>query len=140
MFRKLFIVSCKVRVLLRAFFFAGLSLLFAIQANAQSDQRMVRLAKIEVAAGQLENYKAALNEQMQTAIKLEPGVLTYYAVADEQNPCNITILEIYADTAAYQQHIQTAHFKKYKATVAGMVKKLELVDVRLIGVAKQPGL
>ncbi|RFZ86012.1 hypothetical protein DYU05_01270 [Mucilaginibacter terrenus] len=101
---------------------------------------MVRVAKIEVDPLQLTAYNAALKEQMTTAVKLEPGVLTYYAVANKKHPSHITILEIYADTAAYQLHIQTPHFKKYKATVQNMVKNLELIDVDVIGIAKKPGL
>ena len=110
------------------------------QANAQQEHRMIRIAKIQVDPDQLDSYNAALREQMTTAIKVEPGVLTYYAVADKANPSHITILEIYADTTAYQSHIKTAHFKKYKATVQNMVKSLELEDVKIIGVAKKPGM
>lgn len=129
--------------------FHGLLLIFttmvvtlfsAEQADAQQDHRMIRIAKIQVDPPQLDSYNAALKEQMTTAVNAEPGVLTYYAVADKANPSNITILEIYADTAAYQSHIQTAHFKKYKATVQNMVKSLELEDVNLIGLAKKPGM
>ncbi|HVW13437.1 MAG TPA: putative quinol monooxygenase [Mucilaginibacter sp.] len=112
---------------------------FTLTAAAQ-DHRMIRLAKIEVDPAQLEQYNAALKEQMTTAIKVEPGVLTYYAVADKADPSHITILEIYADTAAYQAHIQTPHFKKYKAAVQNMVKKLELEDVNLIASAKKEGM
>ena len=64
--------------------------------------------------------------------------MTYDAVADKSSPTDITILEIYADTAAYEVHITTAHFKKYKETVKDMVKSLELVDVNLTGSAKKP--
>jgi len=110
------------------------------QANAQQDHRMVRIAKIQINPAQLDSYNVALKEQMTTAVKVEPGVLTYYAVADKADPSHITILEIYADTAAYQSHIQTTHFKKYKATVQNMVKSLELQDVSLIGIAKKPGI
>lgn len=74
---------------------------------------------------------------MATAVRVEPGVLTYYAVSSKIDPSNITILEIYADTASYNLHIQTPHFKKYKETVKDMVKSLELVDVTLIGSAKK---
>ena len=115
--------------------------LFSIeQAGAQQDHRMIRIAKIQVDPAQLDNYNAALKEQMAMAIRVEPGVLTYYAVADKVDPSHITILEIYADTAAYQSHIQTVHFKKYKATVQNMVKSLELEDVNLIDMAKKPGM
>lgn len=107
---------------------------------AQEKQQMVRLAKITVDPSQLETYNAALKEQMATAIRVEPGVITYYAVAEKSNPSSITILEIYADTAAYHSHIMTPHFKKYKETVKDMVTSLELVDVTLIGSAKKPNM
>ena len=110
---------------------------FANNAAAQEKTNMVRLAKIKVDPTQLEQYNAALKEQMSTAVRLEAGVLTYYAVADKKDPASITILEIYADTAAYNLHIATPHFKKYKATVKDMVISLELVDVSLIGAARK---
>jgi quinol monooxygenase YgiN len=112
----------------------------SISHSATAQDHMVRLAKIQVDPAQLQQYNAALKEQMTTAVKMEPGVLTYYAVADKADPSRITILEIYADTTAYQAHIQTPHFKKYKATVQNMVKKLELVDVNLVASAKKEGM
>ncbi|BAU53077.1 Antibiotic biosynthesis monooxygenase [Mucilaginibacter gotjawali] len=115
------------------------TLCFSNNAMAQHKNQMVRLAKIQVDPAQLDSYNSALKQQMETAIRLEPGVLTYYAVADKKDPAHITILEIYADTAAYKAHIETIHFKKYKQTVEHMVKSLELVDVDLIAAARQPG-
>jgi quinol monooxygenase YgiN len=117
-----------------------LTLLFDTKVMAQEKNQMVRLAKIKVDPLQLEKYNTALKEQMTTAVRVEPGVLTYYAAADKSDPSSITILEIYADTAAYNLHIATPHFKKYKETVKDMVKSLELVDVTLIGSAKKPGM
>jgi len=104
---------------------------------AQTSNQMVRLAKIKVDPAQLAEYNTALKEQMKNAIRKEPGVLTYYAVADKSDPSNITILEIYADSTAYKIHIETPHFKKYKETVKNMVTSLELVDVSLIASEKK---
>ncbi len=89
----------------------------------------MRMAKIKVDSTKLDQYLAALKQQMQSALKLEKGVLAYTAVQEKQSPSTITIVETYASTEAYQAHIQTAHFKKYKAAVAGMVLSLELTDV-----------
>jgi len=125
-------------IMVIAFFI--LTLLLNTEVMGQEKNQMLRLAKIKVDPLRLEKYNAALKEQMTTAIRVEPGVLTYYAVADKSDPSNITILEIYADTAAYNSHIATAHFKKYKETVKDMVKSLELVAVTLVGVAKKPNL
>lgn len=112
--------------------------IFNSNAMAQQKNQMVRVARIEVDPAQLVLYNAALKEQMTTAVNVEPGVLSYYAVADKEHPSHITILEIYADSAAYKLHIETPHFKKYKATVKDMVKSLELINVDIIGVAKKP--
>jgi len=125
--------------LVRGLYLIIIAMTFTVFASAQ-DHRMIRLAKIQVDPAQLAQYNVALKEQTVTAIKTEPGVLSYYAVADKADPSHITILEIYADTAAYQAHIQTPHFKKYKATVQNMVKKLELEDVTLIAAAKKEGM
>ena len=89
---------------------------------------MVRLAKLTIDARQLENYKAALKEEIEASVRLEPGVLTLYAVSEKNNPTHITILEIYADSSAYKSHLQTPHFIKYKTATKDMVKALELVE------------
>jgi 4-carboxymuconolactone decarboxylase len=52
-----------------------------------------------------------------------------YAVAEKERPNHITILEIYASEEAYQKHIQTPHFLKYKNGTKDMVKSLELIEV-----------
>lgn len=60
--------------------------------------------------------------------RTEPGVLTMYAVADKENPCLITILETYASKDAYEKHIASPHFQKYKHGTLKMVKNLVLSD------------
>ena len=117
-----------------------LTLLLSSTPMAQKKVQMVRLAKIKVDPSQLDQYNTALKEQMTTAVRMEPGVLTYYAIADKNDPSQITILEIYADTDAYKSHIETAHFKKYKETVKNMVKSLKITDVSLIASAKKEGM
>ena len=107
--------------------FANLALLSCInQASAQN--KMVRLARLIIDSAQLENYKAMLTEEIETSVRIEPGVKTLYAVSEKNNPTHITILEIYADTAAYKAHIQTPHFLKYKEGTKSMVRSLELVE------------
>ncbi|HNP21858.1 MAG TPA: antibiotic biosynthesis monooxygenase [Panacibacter sp.] len=98
-----------------------------VNVPAQSQNQMVRLAKIVVDSVQLESYKALLKEEIETSVRVEPGVITLYAVSEKNNPAHITILEIYADTLAYKSHLQTAHFIKYKTGTKDMVKSLELV-------------
>lgn len=89
---------------------------------------IVRLAELEIDPAQLENYKAALREEIEDSIRVEPGVLTLYAVSVKDHPAQIRIFEVYANTAAYQAHLETPHFRKYKTGTQGMVKSLTLVE------------
>jgi quinol monooxygenase YgiN len=104
-----------------------LVLFFCWSASAQEKSQMVRLAKIIIDSTQLENYKSMLKEEIETSVRVEPGVVTLYAISEKEHPNQITILEIYADSAAYKSHIQTPHFLKYKNGTKEMVKHLELV-------------
>lgn len=61
-------------------------------------------------------------------IRIEPGVLALYAVAAKDDPAHIRVFEIYADEDAYKAHLETPHFKKYKAATQHMVKHLKLID------------
>lgn len=112
--------------------FLSICNLFCLNTYAQAQNNMYRIAKIKVDVNQIEQYKSALKEQMNAAIKLEPGVLSYTVVADKKDASLITILEVYANLEAYQSHILTPHFKKYKDTVKNMVLSLELIDTELV--------
>ena len=95
-----------------------------------ADKNLVRLSKITVDPTQIDAYNAFLKEEIEASMRLEPGVLTLYATAEKDAPHKVTILEIYADRAAYEKHLQTPHFQKYKQGTLEMVKELELVDVK----------
>jgi quinol monooxygenase YgiN len=41
---------------------------------------------------------------------------------------NIRIFEVYADADAYNAHLESPHFKKYKTSTQKMVKSLKLVE------------
>jgi quinol monooxygenase YgiN len=112
--------------------FLSICNLFCLNTYAQAQNNMYRIAKIKVDVNQIEQYKSALKEQMNAAIKLEPGVLSYTVVADKKDASLITIMEVYANQEAYQSHILTPHFKKYKDTVKNMVLSLELIDTELV--------
>ena len=91
------------------------------------------MAKLVIDSAQLENYKTALREGIETAVRVEPGVLTLYAVYEKGKPTHVTVFEIYANADAYKSHLETPHFKKYKAATKDMIKSLELLDVVPIG-------
>lgn len=110
-----------------------LKIIQEVQSPAvDNSNNKVRLSKITVDPAQLDAYNAFLKEEIEASMRLEPGVLTLYAVSEKENPNKITILEIYADEAAYQSHIKTPHFQKYKQGTLEMVKELELIDTKAL--------
>ena len=122
------------RVLLLGTIFALSSFLWlGRRARAQGDRdRVVRLAELEIDPAQLTQYKAALEEEIYASIHLEPGVLKLYAVAVKDHPEQIRLFEMYASPAAYQAHLDTSHFKRYKQGTQGMVRSLKLVETEPI--------
>lgn len=95
-----------------------------------AENNLVRLSRITVDPDRLDAYNAFLKEEIEASMRLEPGVLTLYATAKKDAPHKVTILEIYADRSAYENHLKTPHFQKYKQGTLSMVKELELVDVK----------
>ena len=107
-------------------------------ADAPQD-RYVQIAELEIDPAQLDRYKAAVEEQIEAAIRLEPGVLVLYAVSEKENPARVRVFEVYASADAYKAHLQAEHFRKYKRTTDPMVKSLKLVrvDPLLLGAKAQ---
>lgn len=89
---------------------------------------IVRLSKIEVYPQYLDEYMKYAVEVGEISLRTEPGVLTMYAISDKDNPSIVTILETYATKEAYEKHIASKHFQKYKQGTLHMVKSLQLCD------------
>ena len=103
-----------------------------------SRKPVVRMAELEIHPGTLEAYRALLTEEIEASIALEDGVLSLSAVSIRDNPHRIRILEVYAGQEAYEAHLQTPHFLKYKNETAGMVTSLTLIDVDPIAMRAKP--
>lgn len=89
---------------------------------------IVRLSKIEVYPQYLDEYLKYAVEVGEISLRTEPGVLSMYAVQDKEDPRLVTILETYASKDAYEKHVASKHFQKYKQGTLHMVKSLQLCD------------
>jgi quinol monooxygenase YgiN len=78
----------------RLFFLAAIALMPLLiayeNAAAQDKSLVIRVAQLQIDPAQLENYKKILKEGIETAIRVEPGVLNLYAVSEKDNPAHIT--------------------------------------------------
>ena len=91
---------------------------------------IVRIAEIEVYPQYMKEYLAFANEVDRLSIEREPGVICLYPMQSAEDSCQIRILEIYASDEAYQQHLKTDHFQKYKQGTLHMVKDLKLPTMK----------
>ena len=91
---------------------------------------IVRIAEIEVYPQYLEEYLAFANEVDRLSIEREPGVICLFPMQSAEDSCQIRILEIYASEEAYQNHLKTEHFLKYKQGTLHMVKDLKLPTMK----------
>lgn len=97
--------------------------------SAQTKDMMIRISEIEIHSNYLKEYNAILREESRAAVQLEAGVIAIYPLYQKENPTQIRILEIYANREAYEAHLKTPHFLKYKSSTLNMVKSLKLVDM-----------
>ena len=101
-------------------------------ATTKSDAAamIVRIAEIEVYPQYLKEYLEFANEVDRLSVEREPGVICLFPMQSEEDSTQIRILEIYASEDAYQHHLKTDHFQKYKQGTLHMVKDLKLPTMR----------
>ncbi|MBN8999740.1 MAG: antibiotic biosynthesis monooxygenase [Rhizobiales bacterium] len=107
--------------------------------QGEAERRVVRIAEIEIDPDRLDDYKALLAEEIEASVRLETGVLALHAVSIRGMPAQVRILEIYADRQAYEAHLTTPHFLKYKTLTAGMVRSLRLIETDPIRLGLKAG-
>jgi len=89
---------------------------------------LVRMAELEIDPSELDQYRAAVAEEIETSIRMEPGVLAIYAVSVKDSPSHLRFFEIYADEAAYKGHLDSAHFKRYVDVTRPMILSRKLLE------------
>lgn len=107
-------------------------------SKARSQDLFIRLIKMETDSNETKYFKDLARRVMLPGIKKEPGVLVMYAVEEKSRPGYISILEVYANAAAYEKHLNTSHFLEYKSRSKNMVRSLKLIDVKPILLGSKP--
>jgi quinol monooxygenase YgiN len=99
---------------------------------------MIRIAEIEIEPAYLDQYLAILKEESEASVRIEPGVISIYPMYEQEDPAKIRILEIYETKEAYEAHLQTPHFIKYKTQTLNMVKSLKLIEMKAVDKNSMP--
>ncbi len=109
-----------------------LMFLLSINMIAQTNNMIVRISEIEIDSLYLQEYTNILQIEAKASVQKEPGVVAIFPMYQKANPTQIRILEIYSNKSAYENHIKSPHFLKYKASTLKMVKSLKLVDMNSV--------
>jgi (4S)-4-hydroxy-5-phosphonooxypentane-2,3-dione isomerase len=73
---------------------------------------------VQVKPEYLERYLAVtVAVDARGAVEKEPGCVRFDVLQSDQDPTQVTLYEVYRDDAAFQAHLQSAHFKEWAATV-----------------------
>ncbi|WP_323614486.1 putative quinol monooxygenase [Pseudomonas putida] len=113
--------------------------LTAAQALGEDMQTVVRIAQLEIDPAKLQAYEAAVKKEMAESLRLEPGVLAIYSVAEKDQPNRLHFFEIYASDEAYRSHIASAHFQKYAAATQSMILSKRLIETTPVQLSAQAG-
>jgi quinol monooxygenase YgiN len=98
-----------------------------VSADAIPGQ-FVLVVELEIDPAQIEPFKTAIKENGETAVRAEPGCLSFNAVFEKDNPTRVRLFEIYQNEDAFKAHLETPHFKKYAETTKDMVKSRKRID------------
>jgi len=112
---------------------------FGSRRGERCRQSIHSLAELEIDPRQIDAFNTAVREVGQVSVRVEEGCLALYAVADSDNPSRLHVFEIYRDSAAYQAHLQTPHFQRFRATTNSMVLSRKLLDATPVSIATKPG-
>jgi quinol monooxygenase YgiN len=107
-------------------------------SSSSNEHFFIRLIKMELNSNAIGEFEELARTVMLPGLKDEKGVLVMYAVSEKKKPTHVSILEVYADSAAYESHLKTPHFLKYKEGSKGMVSSLKLTDVMAVQLGSKP--
>ena len=81
---------------------------------------IVRVIDVYVKEQSIEEFKGATFKNRQGSIQ-EPGVLRFDVLQSESDPYHFILYEVYRDEQATKDHKETAHYQKWRDTVAEMM-------------------
>ena len=75
---------------------------------------------VHVKPDQVEAFRTATVENARNSIK-EPGIARFDVLQEQDNPARFVLVEVYRTADDPARHKDTAHYLKWRDTVAGMM-------------------
>jgi autoinducer 2-degrading protein len=78
------------------------------------------LVHVHVKAEHLEAFKAASLDNARNSVR-EPGIARFDVIQQQDDPTRFVLVEVYRDAEAPARHKETAHYLRWRDTVADML-------------------
>jgi (4S)-4-hydroxy-5-phosphonooxypentane-2,3-dione isomerase len=77
----------------------------------------VLVVTIDIKPGYKDRFVAEMLDDARGSVRDEPGCVRFDVIQDEKEPNRIYLYEVYKDRAAFDYHMATPHFLKWKNAV-----------------------
>ena len=71
--------------------------------------------------GKMDAFLPLMHQNARTSLNEEVGCHQFDVATDAARPDEVFLYELYADRAAFETHLASAHFKAFDAAVASMI-------------------
>lgn len=76
----------------------------------------VNIVEIKVKPEHLDDFRKEMKRHLGVIRATEPGCLRFDVSVNKEDPHRFHLYEVYADDAAFKQHMESASLKQYLAT------------------------
>lgn len=95
------------------------------------------LLKTQLKPGSYAAFMAAMGVNAAASVRDEPGCLSFDVLRDRSDPDRVWLYEVYVDEAAFEAHMQTAHFLASRPLVDPLILSQEVIEADVL--ALNPG-
>lgn len=84
------------------------------------------IVTFQIAPGQMQAFMPLMVANAHASLTDEAGCRQFDVATDPARPEEVFLYELYADKAAFDQHLKSPHFKAFDAETAQMIKSKTL--------------
>jgi len=93
--------------------------------------RFVIVVEFDLDPARFAAFDRAVRENAAASVEQEPGCQQFDVLVPHEGSNRIVLYEIYDDEAAFQAHMETAHFKKFNVAVDAWITDRKLTKFSL---------
>lgn len=92
----------------------------------------VLLLKTQLKPGAFEAFMGAMRINAAASVRDEPGCLTFDVMRDRSDPDLVWLYEVYVDEAAFEVHMQSAHFLASRPLVEPLIEHQDVIEADML--------